>query len=388
MKREPQIFFLLLLTTIGIWGCYKPHPNPISNNDFQKQLSSALHLKRLYSNPDYHSYFLRVFNDTIVGIVNKGNADSSYYFVQSIKNGNIQTFRLCKDQRNIYRLNSTQIEQLKNGCIYFPRFGQGTMLKIGANCTFKEYFKAYNDSILYAGRILFYKNRAIVYGLNGVYIFDITTEQLLWKFPFPPPQLDGLISTFKNDLVFAYKVSLGNGDANTYIICVNLNNFQIIWKKTLLVDQIHLEPVQINQISHTMNNDSSENLVIPTSKHFQIVSYRTGAITFNIDFGQRDTSFNPSSYVLNSDSLYVSFGNNTECIDIKSKKQVWCLSGFKILGDHDNLLIGLTSDEKQYLIVNKGNGVITKRILNPDLRHENIRFIGQYIVLNDESIYK
>lgn len=74
-------------------GCERHHQALISDNEFQKQISGALHLKELYSNNDYRSPFLKVFNDTIVGIID----DPFYLFTQSIKNGHIDTIRLSKD---------------------------------------------------------------------------------------------------------------------------------------------------------------------------------------------------------------------------------------------------------------------------------------------------
>jgi hypothetical protein len=385
--RKGQLIFFLFLTTISICGCRKPHPNFISISAFKKEISSALQLKLLYHDSDYRTPYLKVFKDTLVGIVDTYNAEASYFFVQNLNNGKNQVFKLCKDQSKIYGWRFMQIEQFKDGCLFIPRFGRGTMLKIGPNCIFKEFFRSYDHIIDYANRILLYKNLAIISGFHGIYIFDIATERLLWSYPFPPPNLnDGLINTFDHYLAFSYSLSLSNGDMNTYISCVDLNNFQTVWKKTFTKDPVHLPTYSL--ASFSIVNDSSENFAIATKRHFQLVNFRTGAVTFDIDDSRTDTSFNPPSFILNSEKLYLSVGKTTKYIDIKSNKQIWSIYDFKILGDHDNFLVGLSADKKQYLIVNKSDGVITKRVLNPDLRHENMRFVGKYIVLNNDDIYK
>ena len=388
MKREPQILFLIFFVVIISGGCERHHQALISDNEFQKQISGALHLKELYSNNDYRSPFLKVFNDTIVGIIDKGYNDSSYLFTQCIKNGHIDTIRLSKDQQNIYGKPKTQIEELKDNYLYLPRFARGTVLKIGPNGYLKEIFKSYDHEILYAKRVLFHDNHVIINGFRGIYIFDLPTQKLLWNYRFPYRELNNdLINIFDHNLVFTCTQPFSNGELNTYIICIDLNSFQIAWKRTLDNDGIRLDSNQGNPPSSTVSKDSSENLVLPTSKHFQIISFQTGATVFNIDY-HRGVSDSPPPFVLNSDTLYVSFGNNTSRINIKSKNKKWGLSNFKILGEHGAFLIGLSSDESQYLIVDKKTGHVSYRISNPDSRHENMKFIGRFILMNDKVIYK
>lgn len=160
------------------------------------------------------------------------------------------------------------------------------MLKIGPNYDLKEFFKPYDNEIVYAKRILFHNDQAIINGFHGVYIFDLPTQKLLWnyRFPYAEELNNDLINIFDHKLVFTCTQPFPNGEFNTYIICVDLNNFHIVWKKTLHNDGILLDSKRENPPTSSVSRDTSENLVLSMSKHFKIVSFHTGVAVFDIAY--------------------------------------------------------------------------------------------------------
>ncbi len=351
-------------------------------------MAKALNLKYINADSIYKASQLQIFNDTAVGHYSDGSFNPGFYFIQCLKRpGSVKIIK-----RNIVEYKNEAscptctmtAEQLKNGCLYFPKFGGNTLIKLCNDTSAKEYLKKYNDSLFYANRTLFYKGMVIVSSCNGIYIFDLNTEKLLWKQKYALNY--GIIGIIGQKLVYTWKIEPDETKPTSFITCIDLENFRLCWQKTFPNDLIYNEmPRDVSYFNKIVVNGTQQ-IAVPTFHKFLVIDVNSGVIRLNVR-SEDNHSFSPG-FVLDNDFLYLNYKDTTNCFDLNNKRLIWQLPKYYLEGEYKSFLIGTSADEKYYELISKETGKIVKKIPNPNLLENSIRFIDRYVLINDRDLYE
>ncbi len=191
-----------LLIVTALTSCLK-HVSDSEKREFADSMAKALHLKFINTDPEYASPYLRIYNDTIVGFHTGSIDHKEYYFVQSIKN---LKFNVITGNDSLKYPSISPVDTFKNGKIYFGRFGRSTMQTLDFDENLTEYFRKYDDTLFYANKVMLHKNMAVITSMNGIYVFDIKSQKLLWKYRYTEVVNNGMNGILGNKLVFTEEV--------------------------------------------------------------------------------------------------------------------------------------------------------------------------------------
>lgn len=220
------------LVLITILGSCKYRATEEERQEFSSNMVKALHLTFINKDSDYNTMSLRIFNDTVVGFrAHVGINNNEYYFVQSIKN---LKHKIYTDNDSLRYPSITAIDCFRNGNLYFGRFGRSTMQALNLNGNLYEYFGKYEDTLFYANKVMLYKNNAVLTSMNGIYVFDLKSERLLWKYHYNKDIVyDGISAIIGSNLIFDEAiVDTTTRESHTNLICFDLEKLQIKWSKT------------------------------------------------------------------------------------------------------------------------------------------------------------
>ncbi len=351
----------------------------------------ALKLTHIYTDSIYKAYDLQVFNDTIVGHFVDSVFDPGFYFIQPLKNP--AALKIIK--RNIIELKNeascssctTPVEQLKNGCLYFPRYGSSTIVKLCDDSTAVQYLSEFKNKVFYSNRLLFLKDTVVISSFNGIYVFNLTTEKLLWEQQYKNGSLNnGSIGLVGKKLIYTWEIEPAQGQIVTYITCIDLQNFTKKWQKALPNDFID-NGQQNNFLNRSIEADQRQRICISTRQQFQVIDVNTGSILFALKNDALESRL--PSYFLENNRLYLTYFDKVCCFDLAGKNTVWKTPNCALLGLYKDYLICVSEDNRFFKIIDKNTGNVLNSIANPDILSDNsIRFIGKYLLINNNALYR
>jgi len=390
-KRLKLIYVLSMITVIAIIIVLVYPKKRIKDNlnpFFERQIVSALDLNYINADSLYSGPFSRIFNDTIVGHWVNKSFDSSFYFVQSLKNPH---YKKLIDDKGIIDPNNTgnpcaicvtDIDLYKDGALYFPRFGNNTMYKLSTDGALKEFFKRHQTALFYADKLLFYRNKTVIISKNGVYVFDIRSEKLLWKQAYDLNNSLGVV--IDNKLIFTFNDEKDRNHLKAIIECIDLDNLTVSWTKEIKNTVVYdANLIDLNQ--YIFSNRNHE-IVIPTLKTLLVFDLNNGVIKWQYDWN--NPSFTCRPFALDYDQIYFSNGKALLCYNINNNSKTWQIDHASLNGVYKSNVVGHTDDYKSYIIIDKSNGKIKTKITNPFLKDINFQFINKYILINRTVLYK
>ncbi len=377
------VFFILIFLTIGvsiIIDNYNLKQQQEKKRLFEKQMVQLLRLAYCNSDPSYRGYYTRIFKDTVVGYrtVIENNTGPEYFFFQSIKNPSYKV-KLNRNRRNDILPYENYINYFNNGCMYFASYGGSTMKRLCLDGSTKEYFKKYRDTLFYVNKVLIYKNKVAVTSMNGIYIFNMDSENLLWKYKYKIGDFyDGSSAIINNKFYFS--------NIHQMVNCMNLDNMQLEWQ-TLLINTGLLHYNQKYHELHTIRH-SDKLLILPGTKKLMLMELKTGKIIWNFPWNISGFNEQPCVDVLDK-FVYFTYLDEVKCMNYKTNTTLWRLNNALYQGIYKNFVIAKTKDSKHYLILDRKTGKLKSKIENPDEKSELISFVDEkYIIINNMTIYK
>jgi hypothetical protein len=393
IKKSNELLILIILaafTAFGLTGsgCRNSSPSNLNPN-FEKQITSALNLHYLNTDTLYTNALTRVFNDTLVTYQANENPDSCFFFIQGLKNRSYQkkiyvkTLVMPCSGCALCNTCIAPIQFYKNGYIYLSEFGGSRMLKISLDGTITKLFNEYRNLMVYANKILFYQHEAIIISFNGIYVFDIETEKLLWKYNYDLN--NGLSAVVDNNLVFTFNDEKDSNNIKTNIRCVNLDDFKIAWSNEIK-NVTTYDNFEFGKASNEIFYNGNHSIIIPTGKAIFILNKETGILEWQYNW-DAPAFMRSSGLFLDSNCVYFSTKTDLFCYSIKTHAKIWQKNNVEITGIYKNHLISKSKDDKVYIILNKSTGKVINKITNPFVKQIPIDFIGDYVLINEISLY-
>jgi hypothetical protein len=78
----------------------------------------------------------------------------------------------------------------------------------------------------------------------------------------------------------------------------------------------------------------------------------------------------------------------TKCIDLATNKVIWTLKDAYFLGLYKDYVIANNTAGDYYLIINKSTGIVKDKFPAPLSNRPEFDFIGNYVLINRDAIYK
>ncbi|WP_293303117.1 hypothetical protein [Pedobacter sp. UBA4863] len=380
-KLIPLLFMFALL--MNITACRKKYKPQNRNPHFREQFVQALGLQLVNVDSAYRYGDTKIFNDTIIGIdvsKTKGsrveNPDKAIYFIQPL-NGNMKKME--------YRANITvpvELDALRNGNIYFGAYGSSYIMSIGKD-GLKEYFKKYRDTLFYANKVMLYKNNAVILSMNGVFVFDLSSQKPLRK--------------------YKYKDEIGNFGAfidgddlffNEVITKIMPDSSQ---KETLILNHMDLTDLTYKwkaKIPGSYVLHFNDDKFLLYGKKCYTVARNNGKIT---EISNRKMFFKKDSvygirYVHTLDTTLhkegYEFVNPGFVVLDSLNRELYSFRNSRYMAERGEFIILRTNDNLYFLLINKRSGKISYKITNNDSREDKIKFLGKYILIDGIYLYK
>lgn len=257
-------------------------------------------------------------------------------------------------------------------------------LDLDGNLT--EYFRKYDDTLFYANKVMLYKNMTVVTSMNGVYVFDLKLERLLWKYQYNKDFVyDGISAIIGNNLIFNEAIiDTATRESYAKLICFDLEKLQIRWSKTLNRTGINTYDREYSP-HHEFDQDAGNVIILQGDTCYAFDS-NTGVVKGKHQW-QGNFNYTPTFKVENN-KLYTDSKNNLLCADIITGKTIWKLKDAAFWGLYKNHVIAYTPDNEYYLIVNKKTGQIESKISKPESNVMDFDIVGKYVLINRQSLYK
>ncbi len=370
-----------LLFIIALTSCLK-HVSQREKREFADSMASALHLKFINTDPEYASPYFRIYNDTIVGFHTGVVDNKAYYFVQSIKN---LKFKVVTSNDSLRDPSISPIDAFKNRRLYFGRFGRSTMQTLDLDENLTEYFRKYEDTLSYANKVMLYKNMAVITSMTGVYVFDVKSHKLLWKYRYTEIVNNGMNGVLGNKLVFTETVSdTVKKSVYTNIVCFDLEKLKRTWVRTLdhSMTFVYAKKYVPRDQLFSDNNEA----IIPQGEACYRLDLNTGSVKGKFLWGGYFR--NDPRYNVENGRLYLDNQHTLVCIDLNTGKKLWQVKNAIYWEFYKNYVIACTPDIKFYLIVNKITGKVESKIPKPDNYTMDFDVVGKYVLINLESLYQ
>ncbi len=370
-------FFLIVLAVV-YYNIDKPQTK--EQQIFEERIVKALQLKLICRDTTYeHSTRLNIINDTLVGLWSKqiNNRMYKYFFIQSMQNP-----RYKREFNNVKLVlpSISAIDQYRNGCLYFGAFGLSFMQSLCSDGALTDYFKKYNDTLFYANKVMLYKNQAIIASMNGIFVFDILTQQLIWKYKYHSAPMEGRSAVIGNKLIFTETI---NGFLK--ISSYNLEKFKIDWLTRIPSESDNL-------FDGTNLENDGNNLIAPGNNACYTINLHTGDIKGKIPWKKffSGTDNGPLNKVENG-KLYVTNYNNQNdlsCVDVIKNRLIWHFENAKYWGLFKAYILATTPDDGYFLVIDKVSGRLLDKVLRPKSKGANFDLIGKYVFINHHSFYQ
>lgn len=369
------IYFVLLLLEK-----YENYKEQHARAKFEQEIVEALDLKFINKDSLYGKSYVRVFQDTIVGC--KGyfsdGTEPRLSFIQAIHDSTY-TVTIPDNNSNNRLRGANYIDQYINGCMYFGSFGGSTMQQLCKDGSRKEFFKAYEDTLFYANKVLIYKDKAAITSMNGIYIFSLNSEKLLWRYTYKEfsDLYDGPSVIIQNKFIFS--------DIKNRVTCINLDNLKVEWRVQLSGNALH----DNNEIYHERNSFyyNDKIIALPGTRKFMLIDRNSGELiwTFPWEFDGVDP-YRPKFEVTDK-LVYFTYPSDLKCIDYIQNKIKWQYKNATFRAIYKDNVIAVSKDSKYYLIIDKNTGKLKKRISNPNQGYE-LSCVDKYVIVYTETLYE
>ncbi len=383
-QKMKKYIILGLLFIITLISC-KPSPIFKERHTFELSMAKALQLKFISRDERYNNPYFNVFNDTIVGFNSHApekSKYSEYYFAQSTKSPN---YKFETDNDSLRDPSISNIDNYKNGKFYFCRFGGGTMQSLDSTGKLTEYFRKYDHDVSYANKAMFYKDKVVIAGMYGVYIFDKTSEKMLWKYVYVNDPNDGMSTVINNKLVFTETATdTIKRSTNTSIVCVDLDRLKVKWQKILYHSATYTYFQQYLPYHHLYTDDGE--VIIPQTDTCYALNLNTGKVEGKVSW-KGYFRYQPRFNVKNH-KIYLENNFTLLCADLISGKKIWEVKNAGYWELYKNHVIAFSPDLKSYLIINKETGQIESKISKPESNVMDFDLVGKYVLINRQSLYK
>ena len=383
IKWFKYIFLGLFFITL-LYSC-KQYPTLKDRAIFESSMAKALQLKYINRDERYNNPYFNIFNDTIVGLnlhAPEKSKYSEYYFAQSAKSPK----HVLETNNDSLRFPSiSNIDNYKNGNFYFCRFGGGTMQSLDSAGKLTEYFRKYDHDVSYANKAMFYKDKVVIAGMYGVYIFDKTSEKMLWKYVYVDDPNDGMSTVINNKLVFTETATdTIKRSTNTSIVCVDLNRLKVKWQKILNHSATYTYFQQYLPQHHLYTDDGE--VIIPQTDTCYALNLNTGQVKGKLrwkGYFRYQPRFNVENH-----KIYLENNYTLLCADLISGKKIWEVKNAGYWELYKNHVIAFTPGLKFYLIINKETGQIESKIPKPQSNVMDFDLVGNYVLINHEALYQ
>jgi outer membrane protein assembly factor BamB len=329
------LFFIPLF-----YSC-KQYPTLKDRAIFELSMAKALHLTFVNRDEEYNNTYFNIFNDTIVGLnlhAPEKSKYSEYYFAQSIKN---LKYKFETDNDSLRFPSISNIDNYKNGSFYFCRFGGGTMQSLDSTGKLTEYFRKYDHDVSYANKAMFYKDKVVIAGMYGVYIFDKTSEKMLWKYVYIDDPNDGMSTVINNKLVFTETArDTIKRSTNTNIVCVDLDRLKVKWQKILNHSATYTYFQQYLPYHHLYTDDGE--VIIPQTDTCYALNLNTGKVKGKLrwkGYFRYEPRFNVENH-----KIYLENNFTLLCADLISGKKIWEVKNAGYWELYKNHVIAFTPD--------------------------------------------
>lgn len=350
--------------------------------EFTDSMAKALHLRFINTDPEYESPYFKIFNDTIVGFHTGSIDNKEYYFVQSIKN---LKFNVITGNDSLRYPSISPIDAFRNGRLYFGRYGRSTMQTLDLDENLTDYFRKYQDTLSYVNKVMLYKNMAVITSMTGVYVFDLKSQKLIWKYRYTEIVNNGMNGVLGNKLVFTETVSdTIKRSVYTNVICFDLDKLKRTWVRTLnhSITYVYAKKYVPRDQLYSDNNEA----IIPQGDACYRLDLNTGSVKGKLLWSGYFR--NDPRYTVENGRLYLDNQFTLVCIDLNTGKKIWQVKNAAYWEFYKNYVIACTPDLKFYLIVNKTTGKIESKIPKPDSYTMDFDVVSNYVLINHESLYK
>jgi hypothetical protein len=391
IARSNKVRAFAILIVVFLFGCLSGclgQSTIDQKKAFEIKMATALKLNFVSRDSDYQYSRLKIFNDTLVSFWDRTINDQQYksYFIQSLKNPQYKIE--FNNEQLVYPLISP-VDYYRNGCLYFGKYLGTTMQTLCSDGTLTEYFNKNQDTNQAQpsaqNKVMIYRNQAVLSLNTGIYLFDIPSQKLIWKYIFTDYKGEALCAIFGNKLIAPHRFT---GSMN--VICYDLDRHELVWTKKIYGDSNSSSMTEFDpQFNLTKDNN---NLIIPGRKACYIIDIKSGeiinTITWNIFFKYDQVS----TFKIEDNRLYTTNLNDDRagllCIDIKTSKIIWNVKETFLIGLYKNYVVGYRSEGSgSYIIIDKKTGVIKDQIAKPDDGQRDFNFIDNYVLINHDVIY-
>ncbi len=376
------LFFGIISSSVFLLSC-KQYPTLKERAIFESSMAKALQLKYINRDERYDNPFFNIFNDTIVGFNShapKKNKYFEYYFAQSIKN---LKYKIETDNDSLRDPSISHIDDYRNGSFYFCRFGRGTMQSLDSTGKLTEYFRKYDNDISYANKAMFYKDKVVIAGMYGLYVFNKNSQQLLWKYEYIDEPNDGMSAIMGNSLVFTETTSNKN-NVHTQIVCFNLEKLRVRWVRNLNHSATYIYYRNYLPYHHLYKDE--DNVIIPQIDTCYALDLNSGIINGKLPW-KGYFRYEPRFDIVNH-KIYLDNQYNLLCMNLISGKKIWEVKSAGYWGLYKNHVIACTPGLKFYLIINKETGQIESKIPKPESNVMDFDLVGNYVLINREALYQ
>ncbi len=352
--------------------------NRNSNPLFEKQFVDALNLQYISRDSLYSANTLIISKDTIAGFYNANHPDIAWekqpkcFFSQSIRN--LKYRKLI----NMTGWMGTEYSvSYQNRAIFVNGTGKGHLVRmIYPDTTEAEALTNPDINFDLVTKRIVFKNKIVICGTGKFAIYDYANEALLYS-----GQGFCFSTLMDNKLVF-----IDSSNDGLIVNCLDLDRMKIIWMTK--ADGMHLTENHLFADPKNAGLMFNQNgLAIVTEKGLQMLDKVNGRLIKNFPMPDITKSF--ICYQLDREKIYLSANDTLECKDAKSLKKKWIIKGARLYGSYKEYVIGISADNKKYIIADAATGKITQTIpINQDI---NVRFIDKYVLissLNAGNLYQ
>ncbi len=383
-----SILIMLIVAFLNLTSCLDHLPWN-QEKDFENDMVKALNLKFISRDNDYEYSPLRVFNDTLVGKYSHfDNHQMEYhYFIQSLKNPN---YKVVFNNEDLDVPLISPIDYYRNGCIYFGKYQGVFMQKICIDGSLTNYFNNSTDTDQikpsYESKVMIYKNQAVLSLINGLFVFDIPSQKLIWKWHRGDNALP-LSTIIGNKLILSLAY---NGSMD--VTCYDLDKDELLWIKKIKGKDSNASALSEYVPSHPLFHDNS-NVIIPGRINCYLIDVNSGIVTDTIKWKKFFKNDMVGNFKIENNRLYTTNLNDDKvgllCLDIKTKKIIWNLKGVFLSDFYKNEVIGYTLGKThKYFIIDKNTGAVKNTITDPDDGRQNFIVVDNYVLINNNTIYQ
>jgi outer membrane protein assembly factor BamB len=369
---------IMLVTFIVFLYSCQDYKKVELNPNFRAELVRSLDLKLVATDSLFYSSNMKIANDTIFGYYRSLHNTSyddiaqNYYFIKHL-NSREKIFKIHSD--------FSHVDTLDRGKIYFSTPPGCCVITLDTNGRQKEYFAKYQDSLFMSLSMMLYNNRVGIRSMNGLYVFDLLKQKLIWKYKFPSTGIvNGKIILGK----LFFELSKNENKINSVqdsIYCLDLDSGKYSWKIGLKGEDFRGDIGAYKINANKKTGEIEKRIYISTNRRALVLNLETRKILYS------EAKF--SSIQPTNKEGYLLARKDDECFLLNQDYEVlWKVKNFVPVGFHRDYIIGTSLDKRSYYVLNTATGKQIAKILknNPD----DIEFFmmsNNYILIDKIHLY-